>query len=57
MTTHGAGGTISWCIGGVAEKLLRRAPAPVVLLHARAERPSIDAASAMGERAAALPRA
>jgi nucleotide-binding universal stress UspA family protein len=35
MTTHGAGGTVGWCIGGVAEKLLRRAPAPVVLLHAR----------------------
>jgi nucleotide-binding universal stress UspA family protein len=40
MTTHGAGGTVGWCIGGVAEKLLRRAPAPVVLLHARADGPA-----------------
>jgi nucleotide-binding universal stress UspA family protein len=39
MTTHGAGGTVGWCIGGVAEKLLRRAPAPVVLIHARLELP------------------
>jgi nucleotide-binding universal stress UspA family protein len=54
MTTHGIGGTTGWCIGGVAEKLLRRAPAPVVLLHARAERPSIEAASAVAERTAVM---
>jgi nucleotide-binding universal stress UspA family protein len=45
MTTHGAGGTIGWCIGGVAEKLLRRAPTPVVLLHARAEHAAMAVAA------------
>jgi nucleotide-binding universal stress UspA family protein len=57
MTTHGAGGTAGWCVGGVAEKLLRRAPAPVVLLHARAESPSAALAFAMAERVAVVPGA
>jgi nucleotide-binding universal stress UspA family protein len=53
MTTHGAGGTIGWCIGGVAEKLLRRAPAPVVLLHPRTGGKAIFAASVVTPRVAA----
>jgi nucleotide-binding universal stress UspA family protein len=37
MTSHGAGGTLGWCISGVTEKLLRRGPAPIVILHQRAD--------------------
>jgi nucleotide-binding universal stress UspA family protein len=57
MTTHGAGGAVGWCIGGVAEKLLRRASAPVVLLHARAEGMSAVIASATAGHEAISPRA
>lgn len=39
MTTHGGGGAQRWYIGGVAEKLLRQAPVPVLLVRG-------DAASA-----------
>jgi nucleotide-binding universal stress UspA family protein len=34
MTTHGRGAARRWQIGSVAEKLLRQAPAPVVLVRA-----------------------
>lgn len=36
MTTHGGGGAQRWVIGGVAERLVRRAPAPVLLVRADA---------------------
>jgi nucleotide-binding universal stress UspA family protein len=33
MSTHGAGGLRRWCIGSVAEQMVRRAPAPVLLVR------------------------
>jgi nucleotide-binding universal stress UspA family protein len=33
MTTHGEGGVRQWCIGSVAEKLVRRAPVPPLLIR------------------------
>ncbi|HEX5506619.1 MAG TPA: universal stress protein [Thermomicrobiales bacterium] len=41
MTTHGRGGLGRWVYGAVAEALLRRAPAPILLVRAwRAESPA-----------------
>jgi hypothetical protein len=34
MTTHGRGGSLRWCIGSIADKLVRAAPAPVLLVRA-----------------------
>jgi nucleotide-binding universal stress UspA family protein len=33
MATHGEGGLRRWCIGSVAEQMVRRAPAPVLLVR------------------------
>jgi nucleotide-binding universal stress UspA family protein len=33
MTTHGSGGLRRWCVGSVAEQMVRRAPAPVLLVR------------------------
>lgn len=53
MTSHGAGGTAGWCIGGVAEKLLRRAPAPILILHHRTGKPpAAEAVTAAASSAA-----
>ena len=35
MTTHGDGGVRRWLLGSVAEKLVRQAAAPVLLVRAR----------------------
>jgi nucleotide-binding universal stress UspA family protein len=35
MTSHGRGGVVRWMIGSVAEKLIREAPVPVMLVPAR----------------------
>lgn len=35
MTSHGRGGMVRWMIGSVAEKLVREAPVPVMLVPAR----------------------
>jgi nucleotide-binding universal stress UspA family protein len=35
MTTHGRGGLSRWWLGSVADRLVRRTPAPVLLLHPR----------------------
>lgn len=35
MTTHGRGGLSRWWLGSVADRLLRRTQAPVLLLHPR----------------------
>jgi nucleotide-binding universal stress UspA family protein len=37
MTTHGRGGIRRWLIGSVAEKVVRLAPAPVLLVRPRGE--------------------
>jgi nucleotide-binding universal stress UspA family protein len=34
MTSHGRGGTLRWLLGSVAEKLVREAPCPVLLVPA-----------------------
>jgi nucleotide-binding universal stress UspA family protein len=49
MTTHGRGGLERWLLGSVAEKLVREAPSPVLLVRARpggATRPDEAAAPA-----------
>jgi nucleotide-binding universal stress UspA family protein len=33
MATHGEGGLRRWCVGNVAEQMVRRAPAPVLLVR------------------------
>lgn len=40
MTTHGNGRALRWSIGAVAERVLHRAPAPVLLIRADAVAPS-----------------
>lgn len=37
MSTHGRGGVSRWVFGSVADKVLRRADVPVVLIRAREE--------------------
>lgn len=37
MTTHGHGGLRRWLLGSVADKLVRAAPAPVLLVRAKAD--------------------
>jgi nucleotide-binding universal stress UspA family protein len=37
MTTHGRGGIRRWLLGSVADKLVRAAAAPVLLVHGRAQ--------------------
>jgi nucleotide-binding universal stress UspA family protein len=37
MTTHGRGGVRRWLLGSVAEKLVREAAAPILLVRAKPE--------------------
>ena len=46
MTTHGRGGLRRWLLGSVAEKLVRFAPGPVLLVRAGADRPQPMAGTA-----------
>jgi nucleotide-binding universal stress UspA family protein len=41
MTSHGRGGVRRWVLGSVAEKLVREAPAPVILVPVAAQRSSL----------------
>jgi len=45
MTSHGGGGAQRWMIGSVAEKLLRQAPAPVLLV--RGDASAVDPGAAV----------
>lgn len=38
MSTHGRGGLARWFLGSVAEEVVRRAPVPVLMIRAAAER-------------------
>lgn len=49
MTSHGRGGVMRWLLGSVAEKLVREAPVPVLLVPA-AQRGTEAAASAAADR-------
>ncbi|MFM9106853.1 MAG: universal stress protein [Chloroflexota bacterium] len=46
MTSHGRGGVARWALGSVAEKLVRNAPAPVLLVRSGALEPSAAATGA-----------
>jgi nucleotide-binding universal stress UspA family protein len=51
-TADGAGGGLGWRIGGVAKTLLRRAPAPVAVLHARSALVSVAGGASSSPRSA-----
>ncbi len=44
MSTHGRSGIQRWVLGSVAEAVLRGAPVPVLLLHAREAAPAVTSA-------------
>jgi nucleotide-binding universal stress UspA family protein len=44
MTSHGRGGVRRWVLGSVAEKLVREAPVPVILVPVAARRAELSAA-------------
>ena len=48
MTTHGRGGVRRWLLGSVADKLVREAAAPVLLVRATAQDPLLSAMSPAG---------
>jgi nucleotide-binding universal stress UspA family protein len=51
MTTHGRGGVQRWLLGSVADKLVRAAEAPVLLVRAQSDDVTVPASAARAEHA------